>query len=111
MEMPCSFSFEAKYSSKNSFTGADVSLFDLPSPRRESASSLPRFASSSRLLLSTRGEAGRAMHCMVHSDRSAQDSTSDLVVIVLAVFSISVESAGPSGGCALYIVAWPPNNT
>lgn len=82
MDEPCSLSFAAKYSSKNSFTGADASLFGLPLPRSDSASKLPKFCSSSRLLWPARCESDRAMHCNVHSDRSAHENTSDLVVIV-----------------------------
>ena len=51
METLCSFFFAARYSSKNAFTGADVSLLGLSPPRRDSASTeLPRIVRSSRLL-------------------------------------------------------------
>ena len=90
VETPCSFSFVAKCSSKNAFAGADVSLLGLSPPRRDSASTeLPRLVRSSRLLLSARGESDEAMHSKVHTDKNAQESRSDLVVIVLAVFSVS----------------------
>ena len=89
METLCSFFFAARYSSKNAFTGADVSLLGLSPPRRDSASKLPRLVRSSRLLLPARGESDEAMHSKVHTDKNAQESRSDLVVIVLAVFSVS----------------------
>lgn len=89
METPCSFFFAAKYSSKNAFTGADVSLLGLSPPRRDSASKLSRIVRSSRLLLPARGESDEAVHCNVHTDKNTQESRSDLVVIALAVFSVS----------------------
>ena len=39
--------------------------------------------------LPARGELDEAMHCNVHTDKNAQKSKSDLVVIVLAVFLVS----------------------
>ena len=108
MDVPCSLSFAAKYLSKNSFTGADASFFGLSLPRSDSASKLPRFCSSSRLLWSARCESDSAMHCNVHSDRSAHENTSDLVVIV-SCWLVDLSNLLDLGDAPpFYIVACPP---